>query len=421
MLKIEFNNKNMKKISYLALALFAGISLNCFSQEKLKNDGEIPIMTYGGIPEGTPERYRELKESGIDICWTWAGIEEAQKSLDIAHKAGVKLMLCSPELKTDTEKAVKSVMNHPALAGYVLADEPSVSEFKQLSEWVKKIQAIDSKHFCYINLLPNYATFHQLGMDDKDLYGVPSYREYLEIFVREVPTGFISFDHYPVVEEDGVGHLREQWYANLEDVRSVSQKNGIPFWAYTLSVAHRIYPVPTVGALRLQMYSNLAYGAQALQYFSYTGAGYEDYHHSPVSFVKRTEVYDRIKLVNHEIKTLSGVFLNSKVKGVWHTGKETPSPWLTARMREENPHAIPPVKLLQTSDGGAVVSLLEKGNSHFLVIVNRDHQNPMKLTLITDDTVKKVQKDGTIVPASIYASTMEVDPGDAAIYTWENK
>jgi hypothetical protein len=411
----------MKKVAYLMLTLFVSVSFNGFAQEKLKKDGEIPIITYGGVPDGTPERYRELKEAGIDICWAWTDMANAPKALDNAHKAGVKIILNCPELKTDTEKAVKSVMNHPALAGYVLSDEPPASMFKELSEWVRAIQAVDSKHFCYINLLPNYATFHQLGIDDKELYGVPSYREYVETFIREVPVPFISFDHYPVIEQNGAISLREQWYANLEDIRKVSQSSGLPFWAYVLSVAHRIYPVPTVGELRLQMYSNLAYGAQALQYFTYSGAGYEDYHHSPVSYGKRTEVYDRIKLVNHEIKALSGVFYNSKVTGVWHTGKETPSPWVTARMQEEYPQAMPPVKLLQTSESGAVVSLLEKGNSRFLVIVNRDCQNPMKLTLVADDSVKKVLKDATVVPANIYSHTIEVDPGDAAIYTWENK
>jgi hypothetical protein len=410
----------IKSLNYWMLAmLFACVSLNGFSQEKLKKDGEIPIITYGGVPDGTVERYRELKEAGIDICWAGTSIADAPKALDNAHKAGVKLFLSSNELKTDTEKAVKSVMNHPALAGYILADEPPAGEFKALSEWVGKIQAIDSKHFCYINLLPNYATFHQLGIDNKELYGTPSYSEYLETFVREVPVTFLSFDHYPVIEEKGVSRLREQWYANLEDIRKVSQKHGLPFWAYVLSVAHRIYPVPTVGELRLQMYSNLAYGAQALQYFVYSGAGYEDYHHSPVSYGKRTEVYDRVKLVNHEIKALSGVFLNSKVVGVWHTGKFTPSPWVTARLQEENPPAMPPIKLLHTEGEGAVVSLLEKGNSHFLVVVNRDYQNPMKLTLIVDDLVKKIQKDGTLIPANTYANTIEIDPGDAAIYTWE--
>jgi hypothetical protein len=412
----------MRKLNYyLMLVLLAGISTNVFSQERLKKDGEITIMAYGGVPEATTERYRELKEAGIDICWAWTDIDNAVKALDNARRADVKLLLFCPELKDDTERAVKKVMNHPALFGYVLSDEPPAGMFAELGEWVRKIQAIDPNHVCYINLLPNYATFHQLGVDDKELYGMPSYREYLEAFVRDVPVSVLSFDHYPVTESNGVEGMREQWYANLEDVRNVSLKSGLPFWAYTLSAAHRIYPVPTLGALRLQNYSNLAYGAQGLQYFAYSIAGYEDYHHSPISYGKRTEVYDRIKTVNHEIKALSGVFYQSKVLGVWHTGKETPCPWVTARLQEENPTAMPPVRLLQTSDGGAVVSLLEKGDRHFLVIVNHDCRQPMKLTLVVDENVQKVQKDGILLPASLYASTLEIDPGDVAIYTWKKK
>jgi hypothetical protein len=73
---------------------------------------------------------------------------------------------------------------------------------------------------------------------------------------------------------------------------------------------------------------------------------------------------------------------------------------------------------LETGDSGAVVSLLERGNRRFLVIVNRDFQNPMKLTIATGDKVKRVQKDATLVPANAYNPTTEVDPGDAMIYTW---
>jgi hypothetical protein len=35
--------------------------------------------------------------------------------------------------------------------------------------------------------------------------------------------------------------------------------------------------------------------------------------------------------------------------------------------------------------------------------------------------VQKVQKDGIFLPASLYASTLEIDPGGAVIYTYEKK
>ena len=46
-----------------------------------------------------------------------------------------------------------------------------------------------------------------------------------------------------------------------------------PLALFACDVAHNVtdyvYPVPTVAMLRLQMYSNLAYGAQGLQYYRY--------------------------------------------------------------------------------------------------------------------------------------------------------
>jgi hypothetical protein len=406
----------------LATVLFALFGFHVFPQEKLKADGEIPIVAWIGVPEEetTLERFLELKESGININFSnYSSIEAVEKALDVAQKAGVKLMVSCPELKTEPEKTVKRLMNHPALSGYHLRDEPSAADFPELAVWTRRIQAIDTKHYCYINLFPNYAAQHQLGMDTQSQYGKGSYTEYVNAFLQEVPVPFISFDHYPVIEEKGIPSLRPQWYRNLEDIVAASKKTGLPFWAFALSLAHAVYPVPTVGEIKLQMYSNLAYGAQALQYFTYWNPGSDpmyDFNYAPIDLGgKRTDVYDRIKSVNQELQNIAGVFLGAKVVSTGHTGKWIPDGTRRIGMLPE------PVKALETSDGGAVVSVLEKGKLQFLVIVNRDYMNPMKLTIITDDSVKKVLKDGTLIPANIYVPTCKVDPGDAAIFVWENK
>ena len=57
----------------------------------------------------------------------------------------------------------------------------------------------------------------------------------------------------------------------------------------------------------------------------------------------------------------------------------------------------------------------------FTGIANKDFEKTMPLTVFTDDSVKKVLKDATLVPANAYTPTIEVDPGDAVIYTWEEK
>ncbi|MDR1454556.1 MAG: hypothetical protein LBJ01_02790 [Tannerella sp.] len=51
---------------YLMLVLLAGASLGVSAQEKLKQDGEIQVMAYGG-PAATPEGFLEMKEAGFDM------------------------------------------------------------------------------------------------------------------------------------------------------------------------------------------------------------------------------------------------------------------------------------------------------------------------------------------------------------------
>ena len=152
---------------------------------------------------------------------------------------------------------------------------------------------------------------------------------------------------------------------------------------------------------------NLAYGAQGIEYWSFRGFG------SPLDGQgKRTVVFDRLQKVSNEIQNLSGVFMGAKLISVAQTGSIIPNE--TKRLGK-----LPaPIRLLETVGEGAVVSILENGKNTFLVIVNRDYKNPMMLIISTDETVKKVLKDGTLIPNSEYTSATEVEAGDAAIYMY---
>jgi len=45
----------------------------------------------------------------------------------------------------------------------------------------------------------------------------------------------------------------------------------------------------------------------------------------------------------------------------------------------------------------------------------------MKYTIYGDESLKRVLKDGTVVPAGAYESSMELDPGDIAVYMFRQK
>ena len=282
---------------------------------------EIPILAWYGIPadEAKVERFQELKDAGFTLNFRgYSNADEVVKALDAAQKVGVKIIAACPELRNDTEATVKRFMKHPALAGYFLRDEPLSSDFPALGEWARKVQAVDDKHFCYLNLFPNG------GKEHLDALGVQSYREYVSRFDREVPMQFLSFDHYPITY-DG---MKPEWYENLEEFSDESKKAGKDFWAFAMATKHWKYPHPTLATLRLQMFSDLAYGAQGLQYFTYwtpvNSEGF-DYEFGPIGLDgKRTVAYDRVRAMNQELKALSGIFVGAKVISVRHTGDRIP-------------------------------------------------------------------------------------------------
>ena len=194
---------------------------------------------------------------------------------------------------------------------------------------------------------------------------------------------------------------------------------GKPFWAFALTTNYdedHLTP-QSLAAMRLQVYSDLAYGAQGIQYFTYwsatsAGPSGEDQRGAPISAAgKRSVVYDRVKQMSQEIKDLSWVFMGAKVVSVKHTGKGM-IPLGTSRLINL-PKAI---SVLETNGAPALVSVLENGPNSFVVVVNKSHLASLNLTVAGDDRLKKVLKDGTIVPANAYESTMELDAGDASIF-----
>ena len=117
----------MRKIILFLTAFFV-FQQYSNSQERLKSEGRIPVLAWYGIPfsETTVARYQEMKDAGITHQLSFfPNIDEMQKALDIAEKVGIQLVVSCPELKSDPEKTAKRFLNHPAVAGYHLMDEPT--------------------------------------------------------------------------------------------------------------------------------------------------------------------------------------------------------------------------------------------------------------------------------------------------------
>ena len=396
------------------LILTAVVAFSCQGRDQAEKipdaNGTIPILAWGGPPanETTYARYKELAEAGFTHSFThFPNADSVAAALDVAQAAGIKLLPRTNELRPDPEGIVRRFMGHPALAGFNLRDEPNIQDFSRLAEQVRRIRTVDDEHILYINLFPSRATPKQLGVE--------TYQEYVDLFVDTVPIEMLSFDHYPIT----VDGLRPQWSENLEIISKKSIDTGMPFWAFALSLAHRDYPIPSIDHLRLQVYSNLAYGAQGIQYYRYwtIKSTRHGFHDGPIDIEgKKSVVYDRVKQVNEEIRNLSGVFAGAKVLHVGRAGTVTSIGTKPSKI-------MPPFTAIDVENCEAVVSWLENGNRKYLVIVNFGLEGDMNLYIATKRgaNVRRVEKDGIMYPLDSRNYDSVITPGDVNIFSWSDK
>jgi hypothetical protein len=363
---------------------------------------QIPVLAWSGIPPylSSPGRFNELKEAGfthhLQLYSTFA---DTQVALDCAQGAGIKMVM-NPIGSVDTY--MQTFRNHPALEAYYLSDEPGAWQFADLANKIQTIRYMDRRHWCYINLLPNYASPQQ--------WGVSSYESYVNTFLETVPVEVLSFDHYPILSSG----VRPGFYKNLDVISTAAREKNIPFWGFALSVGHYDYPVPTLTHLRHEIYSHLAYGAQGIQYFTYWTVS-NDFQQAPIALNgERTPTYQVVQSMNQELKGVGHIFRGARILSIGHTGAVLPegtAPYVP----------LSPIISLTTQGDGAVVSRLVNDRTWYLSVVNRDIHNVMGLNLTVDTGrgISKVAKEGSATALGSATVSYTVDPGDILVLKWD--
>jgi hypothetical protein len=176
---------------------------------------------------------------------------------------------------------------------------------------------------------------------------------------------FLSFDHYPVTRTG----LRPDYYRNLETVRRMALERGLDFWAFTLVTPHAVYPPPTAGHIRLQLWSDIAYGAKGLQYFTFATPGGTDFDWGSGLIGKDGRpgpAYPLAREINEEIRRIEGLILRWKSAGVYHS--------------EPVPDGARPAAsgapVTAVSGAPLVIGLFSEARDRYVVFVNRDYENP---------------------------------------------
>lgn len=323
-------------------------------------------------------------------------------------------MIVKAGMDGEPELAAK-YRNSPRLAGYFIEDEPHLSQFPGMRNKIERIAQYDDDHMFYGNLL-------SIETDMKAI-GATSYENYVQEFVRQVGTGTISFDYYPVRINDTTGKifLKPNYFKNLEVVAKLSKYYGQPFWSFVHSVAsecgtpNETYPTPTEEHMRVQAFLSLAYGAQGIQYFTYlcsTPDATHTYYDAPLDVNgNKTPIWDLVKAVNTDIHAMTEVFLGAEMIHVGYTHATTPEGCmrLTADMLPAGVTAV-------NSDGsGVCVSLLQNGTKRYLMIVNPDLDYTQNVTVALSAKLTQIKTDGSKAEVS-GDQNVALTPGGHLVY-----
>ncbi len=397
-----------------------------------------PIYAWGSVdfeggkgdeaPAFLQKQYQELWDCGFTITQgtAWPGVDKAflfdgqeVNGVKINLREGTELsMICKAGLSnySEIQSTVSSAKSSDRLGGWFIMDEPHRKHFPQMTQKVNWIREFDTEHILYGNLL-NIST-------DMSAIGFTSYDEYVHTFMREVGTGFISYDYYPVRQYDDTKeiYIEPDFFNNLEIVSKLAKYYHTSFWAFAHSVASNCgkagvsYPTPEENHMRVQIFGNLAYGAQGVQYFTYKCPNPYDgytYYDAPIDVNnEKTPVWYMVQNINRDIHALTWVFLGAEFLRAGHTNAETPV-GCTRLTKDMLPDGINSV----TSDGqGVCVSLLKNGKNLFMMVLNGDIHNAQKITVEKEIAVKRILMDGTTEAEAAGVKEYELTPGHFVLY-----
>ncbi len=250
-------------------------------------------------------------------------------------------------------KAADFTKNREQIVGWLTNDEPSGMPAVVASITAVNALREDPTRWALFNLLPPGAQNN------------PSTEPIIEAAVRNgMP--LLSYDAY-VIHANGRDNA-EAHFRYLDQFRQASLRYNTPFWAFALSIKHFSYRRPSESDLRWNHYTNLAYGAKGLWYFTYWGpTGWENW--DTVAIVDprngaKTELYEYVKTLNRAVLNMGDVLLGLTSRDVVHT-----SPPPGQRPFMPNKHWIIGIRATD-----ALIGFFQDGNgTQYALLVNKRH------------------------------------------------
>jgi hypothetical protein len=261
-------------------------------------------------------------------------------------KYGLKGMVRDP-----SAAAVARLKGHRDLWGYHLGDEPYPEEaFEPVAEKRRELSAIDPDPYYFVNMLSTTGEF---------------LRTYMKVAEPEI----LSFDYYQWWWGS------DRYFEKLEEFRHQAVLAGVPLGSCIevnanpgIERGDRAYLADNRAKLRQSVYTNLAYGVKAIEWFS-AGILFEP------KTAKLAPWGEDVAALNREVLHLGRALAPLRSIDVFHTA---PLPRGTRESPKEHW-----VQLIGEEDrAGLVYGMFEddEGND-YLMVANRDYDDSQSVTV----------------------------------------
>lgn len=375
-------------------------------------------MGYRGLKNhmATLENFRRLADAGLNIITVETDEGPFMHQLDLADQVGMKCVPVvwpyaeaydrDPVNYKGLDEIINQLKDHPATFAYHIYDEPPTDLIPSLLLRKEKIESLDPNHPVYINLLA-YASPAGLG--------VRYYQDYIEAYIRDCKLKFVSYDMYPCRPEgdpDYPDGIQYSWWECNEIVSDLTKRYGIPWWGFAaccwIDREQHLLAKPTVENLRLQVYTNLAYGAQVIQYFTILQYGGTSY--APVLIDGSwTGAYDTLKDFNTELHRRGWVFDGCTMEKVRHANR---NPAWTQRLCDADLPAE--IGSISTSQD-AVVGFIDNRGNKYVTVGNKSVKEKMTVDAVFNSAVYTIARDGLFVEQPSGPARFVLDEGDMLV------
>ncbi len=203
------------------------------------------------------------------------------------------------------EAAAKTFVDHPAIWGIDIGDEPSALDFPYYGKIFDKVNTLFKNQFPYINLYPNYASVAQNNAEQTvNQLGTATYDEHIAKYCELIPSDYLCYDFYLYSLSPS------QHYENLITVTDACKKTGRSMWIVLQVNSQDASKWISTNNLRFQAFTSMAFGAESIIWACYTAGWW----HNQVldNLGNKTEQYEKLKTVNHEIHTIADEYMKYK-------------------------------------------------------------------------------------------------------------